>query len=121
MERQLLWARASCAIAIVVFALPLRAQTTMGTSATIVIPVIAQTPSFGSEVTAYNPSGAALTVTVSFYDAQNTSSPGLKACTPLSLPAGRSVQFSVAGQCALPAGSNFGLLILAEQSGTQRF
>src|SRR5437879_1680087 len=97
------------------------AQTTAGTSATIVIPVIAQTPSFGSEVTVYNPNGGAITVNVSFYDAQNTASPGLKACSPLPIPVGRSVQFAVAGQCALPSGSNFGLLILAEQSGTQRF
>jgi len=122
MERHLLWTRASCAFAIVVFSnAPLLAQTTSGTSATIVVPVIAQTTSFGSEVTAYNPNGAAITVNVSFYDAQNTASPGLKVCTQLSLPAGRSAQFSVAAQCALPAGSNFGLLILAEQSGTQRF
>src|SRR5258705_3998556 len=105
MERLLLWAQASCAFAIAGFSTaPVCAQTTSGTSATIVVPVIAQTASFGSEVTAYNPNGAAITVDVSFYDAENTAAPGLKTCTQLSLPAGRSVQFSVAGQCALPAG-----------------
>lgn len=100
---------------------PALAQTTSGTSATIVVPIIAQTASFGSEATGYNPNAGTITVNVSFYDANNTASPGLKTCTPLTLPAGESVQFSVAGQCTLPAGSNFGLLILAEQSGTQRF
>ena len=97
------------------------AQTTAGTSATIVVPVVAQTGSFASEVTAYNPNGGAVTVNVSFYDAQNTASPGLKPCTPLALPAGQSVPFQVALHCALPVGSNFGLLILAESTGTQRF
>ncbi|HYT98539.1 MAG TPA: hypothetical protein VEO36_14545 [Casimicrobiaceae bacterium] len=67
MERHLLWARACCACAIVVFSTaPLLAQTTSGTSATIVVPVIAHTASFGSEVTAYNPNGGAITVNVSF-------------------------------------------------------
>ena len=98
-----------------------QAQTTSGSSATIVVPVIAQTASFGSEVTAYNPNGGAITVNVSFYDAQNTANPGAKACTPLSIGAGASVEFSLAGQCALPTGGNFGLLVLAEATGTQRF
>ena len=97
------------------------AQTTSGSSATIVVPVIAQTASFGSEVTAYNPNAGAITVNVSFYDAQNTANPGAKACTPLSIGAGASVEFSLAGQCALPTGANFGLLVLAEATGTQRF
>ena len=46
------------------------AQTTSGTSATIVVPVIAQTGSFASEVTVYNPNAAAITVQPAFYDAQ---------------------------------------------------
>ena len=96
-------------------------QTTAGTSATIVVPVIAQTSSFGSEVTVYNPNASAITVNPVFYDAQNTGNPGAKACTPLSIGAGASVEFSLAGQCALPTGANFGLLVLAEATGTQRF
>lgn len=84
------------------------AQTTAGTSATIVVPIIAQTGSFGSEVTAYNPNATALTVNVAFYDANNTTAPGPKACTSLVLPAGRSAQFTVATQCALPVGGTSG-------------
>jgi hypothetical protein len=97
------------------------AQTTAGTSATIVVPVVAQTGSFTSEVTLYNPNAGAITVSVAYYNAQNTASPGAKACNPLVLPGGRSAAFAVATQCALPAPPNFGLLILAEQSGTQSF
>ena len=97
------------------------AQTTAGTSATIVVPLLAQTGSFASEVSVYNPNGASITINPAFYDAQNTLSPGLKPCTSLVLAAGRSVEFSVASQCALPAVANFGLLLLTEQTGTQRF
>ena len=85
------------------------------------VPVIAQTSSYGSEVTAYNPNGGAITVNVSFYDAQNTATPGAQPCTPLSIGAGASVEFSLPGQCALPTGANFGLLVMAEATGTQRF
>src|SRR5690349_10034661 len=97
------------------------AQTTAGSSTTIVVPVIAQTSSFGSEVTVYNPNASTISVTPTFYDAQNTASPGPKVCTALSLGANVSKPFSVASQCALPAGSNFGLLVLTEATGTQRF
>ncbi len=97
------------------------AQTTSGSSATIVVPVIAQTSSFDSEVTAYSPNREAITVDVSFYDAQNTANPGAKACTPLSIGAGASVKFSLTGQCALPTRGNFGLLVLVEATGTKRF
>ena len=57
------------------------AQTTAGTSATIVVPVVAQTGSFTSEVTVYNPNGGAITVNVAFYNAQNTTSPGPRRAT----------------------------------------
>jgi hypothetical protein len=97
------------------------AQTTAGTSATIVVPVVAQTGSFTSEVTVYNPNADAITVSIAYFNAQNTTSPGAKACNALVLPAGRSAAFAVTTQCALPAPPNFGLLILAEQTGTRRF
>src|SRR5689334_3872193 len=98
---------------LVVFALATTAfaQTTAGTSATIVVPVIAQTASFGSEVTLFNPNAATITVNPVFFDAQNTASPGLKACTSMLLGANVTKAFTVASQCALPAGSNFGLLV----------
>jgi len=97
------------------------AQTTAGTSATIVVPVIAQTASFASDVTVYNPNAASINVNAVFYDAQNTASPGPKACTSLAVGANVSKGFTVATQCALPSGSNFGLLVLSESTGTQRF
>src|SRR5690348_6756258 len=102
-------------------AAPAFGQTTAGSSATIVVPVVAQTGSFGSEVTVYNPNAAAIVVSPMFYDAQNTGSPGPKPCTSISVGANASVAFTIATQCALPAGSNFGLLVLGESTGTNRF
>ena len=64
-------------------------QTTAGTSATIVIPVIAQTSSFGSEVSVYNPNGAAITVSPVSYDAQNTATPGPNTVGPMAMRAGQ--------------------------------
>jgi len=97
------------------------AQTTSGTSTTIVVPLLAQTASYASEVTVFNPNASAISIQITFYDAQNTGSPGPKSCTALPVASGRSAQFAVATECALPAGSNFGLLVLKEATATQRF
>lgn len=94
------------------------AQTTAGASAAIVVPVIAQTSSFGSEVTVYNPNAASITITPVFYDAQNTASPGPKPCTSLSVGANVTTAFTIASQCALQSGSSFGLLVLTESTGS---
>ncbi|HTL75484.1 MAG TPA: tail fiber domain-containing protein [Casimicrobiaceae bacterium] len=110
-----------CLAAFLVYSQSAVAQTTAGASATIVLPIVAQTPSFGSEVTVYNPNAGTITITPAFYDAQNTSSPGPKACGSLSVAANVSKQLSVASQCALPAGAHFGLLVLPEVTGTRRF
>jgi len=110
-----------CCLALLFESFAVFAQTTSGTSATIVIPIIAQTGSFGSEVTVYNPNGGAITVNPVFYDAQNTATPGPKTCTSVSLGANVSKVFTLAAQCALPAGSNFGLLVLSETTATNRF
>ena len=82
--------------AVAILASDPHAQTTAGTSATIVVPVIAQTSSFGSEVTVYNPNASAITITPIFYDAQNTASPGPKPCTSLSVGANVTKGFTLA-------------------------
>src|SRR5262247_2712035 len=98
---------------------PSHAQTTIGTGTTIVFPVTAQTASFASEVTIFNPGPNALAASVAFYEANNSSAPGPKACADIGVPANRSVQFSVGSQCTLAAGSHFGLLIVADKAVPQ--
>jgi hypothetical protein len=92
------------------------AQTTIGAGTTIVFPVTAQTSSFTSEVTIFNSGPNSLNASVAFYEANNSSAPGPKTCADIGVPAMRSVQFSVASQCTLAAGSHFGLLIVADKA-----
>src|SRR4051812_7722812 len=80
------------------------AQTTFGSSTTIVFPVIAATSVFTGQVTLYNPNGTDITVGLDYFDANNTSIPGSKLCNDIAVPANRSVQFVLATQCTLGAG-----------------
>jgi endosialidase-like protein len=92
------------------------AQTTAGLSTTIVFPVSAQTPSFGNEVTLYNPGPNALTASVSFYEGNNSGTPGPKVCNDVVVSANRSVQITLGSQCALGIGGHFGLLVVADKA-----
>jgi len=96
-------------------------QTTFGTSTTIVFPVIAATGTFTGHGTLYNPNGNSITVGLDYFDADNTTSPGAKVCNDLVIPANRSVQFDLASQCTLGAGSHFGLLIVSDNAGSNGF
>ena len=90
------------------------AQTSVGTGRTIVFPVVAQTGSYATEVTLYNPNGEALVANVAFYEANNSTTPGPKVCTGVNVPANRSLQFTLGDKCTLSAGSHFGLLIVTD-------
>ena len=95
------------------------AVTTAGASSTIVIPVVASTSSFVSEISVYYPgpfSGTAtqMTMNVLYYEANGLPSPGPKACSQLTVNAGETKSFVLGTQCALGAGSHFGLLVLQD-------
>jgi len=92
------------------------AQTTAALGISIVFPVAAQTVSFASEVTLFNPGPTLLTAAVHFYEANNSVAPGTKACNDVSVPAGPSVQITLATQCALGvSGGHFGLVVVADK------
>src|SRR5437899_349021 len=92
---------AALGTAIGLFAGTAIAQTTAGIGTTIVFPVTAQTASFASEVTLFNPGPNALTAHVTFFEAKNSATPGTKVCTDAAVPANLSVQFSIGAQCSL--------------------
>ena len=97
----------------------LPAVTTAGASSTIVIPVVASTGTFVSEVSVFYPgpfSGTAtsMTINVLYYEANGLASPGLKPCSQLTINAGETKSFLLATQCALGAGGHFGLLVLQD-------
>jgi hypothetical protein len=82
----------------------------------MIIPIVAQTASYTSEVTVRNPYDDALPINVGYTGGMGTTSAGQRACSPLSVPARSSVQFDIATQCAIPTSGQFGYLTLAENA-----
>ena len=102
-------------------ATPAAAQTAFGSSTTIVFPVAANTSTFTTTVTLYNPNVSDVTVGLDFFDANNTLVPGSKPCNDILVPANGSVAFTLQSQCTLdPATSHFGPLIATDNAGTNQ-
>lgn len=95
------------------------AQSTIGFGATVVIPIAVNSASFSSEVwvsRGRNNVGTSDNVNVTFYEANSSISPGaVHDCGAVNVGGnGRTTSFKVAAQCALPAGSRHGMLILQD-------
>src|SRR5689334_9810393 len=96
------------------------AQSTAASGSTIVLPDVAETVSYTSEITVRNPNATPLTLNVKFYEATTSANPGLRTCAQLTIPALQSKPFSVGAQCSpLGAGSHFGMLVLEDASSEQ--
>jgi hypothetical protein len=96
------------------------AQTAAGIATTMVFPIAAQTVSFASEMTLFNPGPNALTASVKFYEANNSGAPGPKTCNDVTVSPGRSVQITLSTQCALTGtGGHFGLAVIADKAAPQ--
>jgi len=87
----------------------------------ILIPVVSSSVSFVSQIVVKDQSGTSpsRSVTMQFYEAQTSSTPGLKACTPITLTPFQTKTVSLAGQCPLAAGNHHGFVILTDASGTK--
>lgn len=109
-----------CALAIATT--PSFASTTAGAGSVLVIPVVAQTASYESEIFVHNPNDLPLLVSVKFYEAKNSTVPGLRPCAPLNLNPRQVVAMKLGTQCTLGPGSHFGMLLLenaaAEKTAT---
>ena len=97
------------------------AVTTAGSASTIVIPVVAATGTYTSEISVFYPgpfsgSTTSIVINVFYFEAQGLPSPGPKPCTPITVAAGQVTSFQLATQCTLGAGSHFGLLGLQDAS-----
>lgn len=99
------------------------AQATAGRSSSIVIPVVAKTASFESEVFVRNPSDGANTIDVNvfYFEANNLAPPGGGLdCGFITINRDTTSSFKLGTQCpTLGAGSHFGLLVL-EDHATQK-
>jgi hypothetical protein len=78
----------------------------------IVVPVVARTASFETEVYVRNASAAPINVNVRLDEADTSSAPGSHACSPLAIPATATRLISLATQCGLDASSHFGMLAI---------
>ena len=96
------------------------AQSTAAAGSVVVIPVVAQTASYTTEVTVQNPNAAPITLNVAYSDAVGTFAPGPATCIPLSVPALATVPFTLSAQCTLdPTKSHFGMLVLQDAAAQQ--
>lgn len=90
------------------------AITTAGAGSVVVIPVVAQTVSYTTEVFVRNYDDETLTVNVKFYEANTSSTPGLRTCSQLVVPSQRTLRMTLDTQCTLTAASHHGMLILED-------
>ena len=104
-----------------VAAAPAAAQTAFGSSTTIVFPVTANTPTFTTTVTLYNPNGTDITVGLNYFDANNLAVPGSKPCNDILVPSNGSVAFTLQSQCTLDGTSHFGPLVATDNAGMNQF
>jgi PKD repeat protein len=79
------------------------------------IPVVARTASFESEIFIDNPTSSSRSVNVRFYGARGTTAAGANSCPTQAVPARSTIALSMTRACpGLPAGSQFGSLLLSE-------
>lgn len=97
----------------------LLAQTTAGAGSVLVIPIVAQTGTYQSEIFVRNPNDVPLQVNVKFYEAQTSTTPGLRPCNPLALAAQQTIAMQLVTQCTLGDGNHHGMLIL-ENAETEK-
>lgn len=107
----------AAAIGAAVAPIPALAQTAFGQSIAVMFPIVANTASFTSAITLYNPNPWDVTVKLDYFDAANTDSPGPALCGNVSVPSLRSVEFTLASACDLSSNSHFGQLTATESTG----
>jgi len=81
---------------------------------TVVVPLVAHTASYATETYVHNAGAGAITLNVSFFEADNSSVPGARTCDPLSIPGNATRLLAVAPQCGLDTRSHFGMLVVAD-------
>jgi len=98
------------------------AQSTAASGSVVVVPVVAQTASYTTEVIVRNPNASPITLNVKFYEANNSATPGLRSCSQLVVAANTSTPFTLGGvspQCTLTNASHFGMLVLEDATAPQ--
>jgi hypothetical protein len=90
-------------------------------ASSMIVPIVARTASYGTEIYVRNIEAVPLTLAVTFEEADNSSTPGPKECASFALPALATRLLSLAQQCSLATGSHFGSLRLEDVAANGRF
>jgi hypothetical protein len=104
-----------------VFAVGRAAAQVDGAGTQIIIPIVASTGSFSSEITLKDESGTSNTVSMQFVEATGSASPGVKACTSIALSAFQVTTVTLGTQCGLGAGGHFGYVLLKAAASNRWF
>lgn len=104
---------AAIAVSFAVLSAPLSAQE-LDYSSFLTIPLIAETPSYRSQIFIHNPTLADSQIVVSYVGATGTATPGPVVCNTVTVPAGNVVKTSLGAICPLNAGANFGTLMTSQ-------
>lgn len=80
----------------------------------VVVPVVARTTSYTTEVYVRNTGAATVTLGIVFHEGDNSAQPGARTCAALSIPAGATRLLSLASQCGLDTAPHFGMLVLED-------
>jgi hypothetical protein len=90
-----------------------------GAATQIVIPLVASTASFVSQIVIKDQSGTARSVSIQFYEALSSITPGPKTCAAVPLAAFETKTVTLAGQCTLTADSHHGFVVLTDASANK--
>jgi PKD repeat protein len=80
----------------------------------VIVPLVAQTPSFNTEVYVRNAHGTPITLNVRFYEGDNSAVSGPRPCSQFIVPGFTTRQMNLGTQCVLGAGGHFGMLVLED-------
>ena len=97
------------------------AKPTNRAASSVVVPIMARTVSYTTEVYIRNSNAVAITIDVNFFEANNSSVPGQRPCTAFDVPANATRQLTPATQCTLGTGNHFGMLVLEDTEATYGF
>ena len=103
---------------IVVPTVPLPPSTSIGGGASgsvLLVPVVARTASFESEVFITNQTASSVTVNLRYHGARGTTAVGSNVCSTQTIAAQSTLALTLATACpSLPTGSQFGMLVISE-------
>ena len=104
-----------------VFAIGRATAQVAGGATQIIIPAVASTPSFTTEITLKDESGASNSVTMQFVEALSSSTPGVHACTSIPLGAFQVTTVTLAANCGIASGGHFGYVLLKSGASNRWF